>query len=342
MNTPSSITKTLLLCLFAGVLTTTLQSWVGDVTIYRGNYEGRPLEMHQGILTNKPPAGGSWSAVGANGVNIRVFTVYLAEFLHRLSAQSVYRCYRLIDSLSLFFVFIGLFLYLRYWVNELYCVIGTLYVSVVLILTYHFGFFHPWDRLGLLVWIWLLALLRAKRLPAFAALLAVAMTLKPDVMLLPGLYGLYTVDRQRWAREVSITLALFALTFGIHLALQWWLPGGFDVASPSIVARIAHVLKRNLDALWALKLAYPPLLAFLLPCIFATVGLLSRERFVICSVAFAVAMSIPYILLMNFQEVCAEMPLLLLLLPAALTGLRPFVEAPAQGLGIPQQRSGAT
>jgi len=66
------------------------------------------------------------------------------------------------------------------------------------------------------------------------------------------------------------------------------------------------------------------------------------SEYLICSVAFAAAMSIPYILLTNFREVRAEMPLLLLLLPAALTGLRAFLAPLTQSPSISPPRSSPT
>ena len=164
--------RALLLVASAAVLTLVLQHWVGRATIYSEEFAGKRSALHTAILKNEPPRGG-WHHIGANGDNIRVFAVYLAESLRWSTALPVTTGYFLIDSVALFLTFVLLFFYGRRWVSEPYCVIGLLYFGCVTVLTYQLHFFHPWDRLWLLSWMVLIMLVWDHRLVPLALLLPI-------------------------------------------------------------------------------------------------------------------------------------------------------------------------
>jgi hypothetical protein len=319
----------LLLILLAGSLAFALK-WVGEVTTYRESLEQRRDMMHEAILHNQiPPGYGSWRELGASGTNIRVATVYLAEGLHRITGLAVTKIYQILDTAGLFFSFLLLFAYLRQTSPPAYAVVGTLYLGAILPLSFLFTYFHPWDRLSLLCWVALLILLRAQRLVAFAALLAVSITVKYDTLPLPGLYFLANVTRENWKSVVLRSALLFAVTFGVWLGLSALLPGGFE--DRSMLAQLSN----NLRVFREMLVDYPPLLGLTVPVLLAVLGYSQSDRFSRASVVFGFLLFIPLILASNFAEIRAQLPVLVLLLPSALIGLRTLCEVQADGKVIP-------
>ena len=196
--------RAILLVAVAAILTLVLQRWVGNTTIYRDELASKRAEMHAAILNNEPPRGESWHQIGADGTNMRVFTVYLAELVRWSTALSVTKAYILIESAALFLTFILLFFYCRRSVSEPYCVIGLLYFGCMVVLTYHYQFFHPWDRPWLLSWIVLIMFVWDGRLLPLMLLLPIAVSIKWDTAVLPALYWLTHVLKADWRR---VTLA---------------------------------------------------------------------------------------------------------------------------------------
>ena len=92
-------TRQWLLVLAAASLTLALQKWVGDVTLYNPALRQSQLVLHQAILSNRlPPEYESWSELGANGTNVRIGAVYVAEALQRLTHLDLFQVYRAIDT----------------------------------------------------------------------------------------------------------------------------------------------------------------------------------------------------------------------------------------------------
>jgi hypothetical protein len=267
-------------------------------------------------VENRLPAGVTWSSFGGNGSNIRVGAVYLAEAAHRLTGARVATAYFVLDTVTLFCALLILFIYLQRWIETPLALLGVLYVCAVLPLTYALHFFHPWDRLSLLSWIVALHLLRDRRLFWFALALVVDVVVKYDIVLLPGLYWLAFITRANWRSVTLKTSALFAVSFGTFAVLRVLLPGGFEPR------HFGQQLSVNLHDLAALRLAYPPLLGFAVPVALAAIGFRQADSFARSSALFAALLCIPLVLATNFQEFRAEMPILILLLPAALVGCR--------------------
>ena len=313
------IYRLVLIVLLAGSLTLVLQKWVGGLTLYESGKSDARLTLHRAILHNTVPAGyRSWAEVGANGTNIRIAVVYFAEAVHRFTGVDVLQVYRWLDTTALFASFLLLLAYLRQTSPPIYALVGLLYVAAILPLTYFFAYFHPWDRLSLACWIALLILLRAKRLLAFTVLLAISMTIKHDVVLLPALYFLAYVTHNDWKSVAVRTLLLFVLTFGILLSLRILLPGGSE-PTDLIVG-----LQKNWRGFVATLYSYPPLLGFTVPVILALLGFRQADRFSRASVLFAILLLPIFIIRTNFIEIRAEIPMLLLVLPTALIALRRF------------------
>jgi hypothetical protein len=227
----------------------------------------------------------------------------------------VLKVYRLLDTVALFAVLGLLFFYLRQTAPPSHSVAGFLYVAAILPLTYFFAYFQPWDRVSLACWIGLIMLLRAKRLIAFTVLLAFSMTIKFDTILLPGLYLLANISRDNWRRVVLRSALMFGVSFAVLVGLIVLLPRGFEGGS------MAAQLLINLRGLRATLFSYPPLLGFLLPFILAVIGLRQADRFSRACVAFGTLLLVPLVASTNFIEIRAELPMLVLLLPAACKGL---------------------
>src|SRR5687768_1556677 len=305
-----------------GAATLTMQQRIGDVTICQPLNRAKAETLHRSILANQPPPGLTWDSLGANGTNIRLGAVLIAEGVHRAVGLSIPRSYLLLDTL---YLALGLLLFVRYlsgWFRDEYVLIGTLYFIGVLPLTFFLQSYHPWDRLALVFWLLLLLALRAERMLIFAVLLPLSVAIKYDSVLLPGLYFLANVKPSSWRRTTLITAGLFVLSFGTYLGLQLLRTGGF--ASKSIVEQIGL----NFAELRVLLIWYPPLLAFGVPLLLAVIGFRHANRFIQASALFGVLLFIPLFLQSMFAEFRAQVPMLVLILPCALRGLEVLL-APA-------------
>jgi hypothetical protein len=317
---PLRIVSALLLVALAGVITLILQVWVGGATLYDTQHDAQRSELHEFLFRNERPPGRTWTDVGANTANVRVLTVYLAEGIRRISGLPISSIYRRIETAGLFLSLVGLFIYLRRWFPPAFALIGLLYVAAVLPLTYFLHYFHPWDRLWLLAWIVCLLLLREGRIALFAVVLAVGVTIKFDILVLPALYFLVAVDRHNFKGVVARTLALFVVALGTFAALTLLAPGGFEPRS------FGTQFARNMTALRELNIRYPPLLAFAMPAVLSVLGFRSADRFARMCAVFAALLAVPLFLASEFVEVRAELILLVLILPAALYGLWALLE----------------
>lgn len=324
-----------LLVILAGMLTLTLQRWVGNATIYAEKFEEKRLRMHNAILHNESPPEG-WHVSGADRTNVRIFTVYLAEGLHRATGVSVLRAYLILDTVALLCVFLALFAYVRVWIPPSLALVGLLYFAVVVPLTYQFHFFHPWDRLSWLCWILGAMFIRDNRFVPLLLLLPIAVTVKWDIIVLPALYWLAYCSRDSLKAVTLRTLALAAVSLATLFALAKAFPGGADKLE---TGSLWDIMREQLSLNWgdfrALHVGYPPLLAFGVPLVLASYGLRFAGRFLRVSCLFGVALFIPLILDSYFVEVRAHMMILALLLPTALIGLskllNPPRESPSEG-----------
>lgn len=311
---PRRTLRRLLLAGLIGAATLTMQQWIGDVTIYQPVNRAKAEVLHRSILANEPPAGLAWDSLGANGTNIRVGAVFIAEGVHRAVGLSIPKTYLLLDTI---FLAVGILLFARFlatWFRDEYVLLGTLYLIAVLPLTYFLVSYHPWDRLALVFWTMMLLALRTNRLLLFALLLPLSVVIKYDTVVLPGLYFLANVTPATWRRTTLTTLGLFVLSFGTFFGLITMLPGGF--AAHSIAKQIAS----NIDHMREFSLWYPPLLAFGVPLLLAGIGFRHADRFQRACAVFGILLFVPLFLQAFFAEFRAQVPSLLLLLPCALRG----------------------
>jgi len=315
-----------MLALLAGVIAIALQAYVGSVTIYADDLQAKRDELHESIVSNRAPRGGTWAAVGASTLNVRIGAVYLAEGVHRVSGLSVSRTYILLDTIFLFATLVALTLYLRHWFDDVLCLVGLLYFAAVLPMTYFLYAFHPWDRPQLLLWILMLAFVRDRRFLALAGCLGVSMVVKFDSILIPAFYFICNLPHRPWRRLMLESAVLGVVAVGGYLALRWSFPAPNEPSRFSGPA-IAQLVRYNLSTLLSMNVKYPPLLAFVVPLSLAAPRLFRRERFVVVSVLFAFILGGIWFLTTHAEEVRAEMVFLVLLLPAALISLRDFASA---------------
>src|SRR5215510_326490 len=315
-----------LLVILAAMLTVTLQQWTGRLSIYSDALAEKRLILHDAILHNRRPPEG-WHEVGADRTNVRIFTVYLAEGLHRATGTSILTAYKLIETLALFAVFLGLFAYVRAWAPPLLALVGLLYFAVAMTLSYHFHFFHPWDHLSLLCWLIGAMFFRDDRFVPLMFLIPIAVTVKWDIIVLPSLYWLALCSRDSFKLVTLRTLALGGVAIATLLVLAKSFPGGSDRLETASLWDITRwQVSHNWQEFLALHISYPPLLVFGLPLVFASYGFRQAGRFLRVSCLFGVALFIPLVLNSFFIETRAQMMILALLLPTALIGLSQVLE----------------
>jgi hypothetical protein len=311
--------------LFSATATLVMQRYVGGRTIYAPELAARRDSLHRYILTNTLPPGRTWKDFGALGMNARILPVYLAEQVHRRIGWTIQRTYLVGDTLALFASMLALFALLRLWVPPPFALVGLLYYCAILPATYFFHYFHPSDRISFLIWIGLVYFLKRNRMVSFAALLALGMAVKYDMVLLPGLYLLANLRKENALRVIGITLALFALSFGLYEALVQYV--GLGLGHRNIGAQLLHNLADiRMEHVW-----YPPFLALSLPLLLAVVGFREADRFARAALMFGLLFALPLFVLSNFIELRADMPVFLLLLPCAVIGLRALLSTGNQG-----------
>jgi len=311
----------ILLVWLLATVTVGLQSWIGDQTIYAQDLEQQREELHFAILTNRAPGGQSWASVGGQSIQKRVGVVYLAEGLRQVTDLSVGKTYKLLDSIFLFSSLILLFFFLRRWLSETYSLIGVLYFSAMLPLTYFFQLFHPWDRIQLAIWIGLLFLVADRSLVLLAIGMTLGIVVKFDLVVLPFLYFMVHFSRECWRRVSIETVGLLTIGFATYLLIGQLFPAPLD-NSRFTPGATAGMLGANWHALVDLKVKFPPFLVHALPLLLAFFYLPSKHRFVWTSVVFSCGLSIVFVLFTHYEEVRAHMIVLVLLLPSALLSLK--------------------
>ncbi len=307
----------LLVCLS---LVLVLQGWIGSITIYAPAVQEQRGVLHEAILSNTPPAGKSWSAVGGRGTNVRVASVYVAEGLHRATGVSVSSSYRLLDTLYLLASLLLVYAYLRFWFEPAWSLAGLLLLGSVLPLTYFLHYFHPWDRPSFLAWTVLLLLIRADRFYALCLTLPASIAIKYDSIVLPLLYLMTNIDRTNRSVVLVRTCVLFLFSVAAYVGLTVVFP--VPAADLDSQRNIAAQLLKNWDVARQMSVLYPPLIGHLPLFVLACFGWRAADSFGRRCVVFSLVPLAAWVALTNFAEVRAQTPLWLLLLPAAVAGLR--------------------
>ncbi len=311
------------LLVLALVLATTLQEFVGKPILYTDAYWEAAEVLHQAILDGHPPEGMTWRRLGANGTSHRVLVPLLAQSLADLTGAEVRRVYYWIDSSTLAALFALLFLYLRRWLPVSWSLVGILYLASVLPTTYHFFYFHPWDRPSALVWLGALWCIRERKPAVLALLLAFGMLVKFDLLFVPLLYAAATWGEGPRRRTLLVTAGLFVATGGVLWLLITLRP---EAAGAGYVEHARALIATNIAEAEKSGGAYAPLLLLLLP---AACGAAYRPapsdahpRLLRWLPPFALLHLPLFAAASEFREARALVPLVLLLLPPALLWAR--------------------
>lgn len=314
------------LVVLSGVLTLTLQMWVGLHTYYDTD-QTRVQLLHDAIVAAEPPAGKRWEDYGANGTALRRLAVLTADTVHDATGLKLKWVYFAQDSACLFLFFPLLFALLCRVAHPSVALIGVLYTSTVLVTTYHFGWFHPWDRPSQLVWVLALHAVLASRPLAFGVALVVGVLIKYDMVLLPLAWPVVRSERVGWRRALIEAAAFFAVGLSIYVGLRLALPGAIEKPHGSAGARSLFFLRELGGSLLRQGPTLPPLLMIGMPMALALVGFRRLGQGLRGFVVVALLMWSIYALRSHFHESRAQVPVLLLCIPAAATALQRLVFA---------------
>jgi len=292
------------------------QKWVGGATLYEPELWPDREEMHDAILHNTlPDSAPTWNSIGANGLNVRLLTVWAAEGIHRITGQRVQRAYLLIETVALLACCLLLYAFLERYAGWPFALGSLLYWGTVLPLTYFNHRFHPWDKPSIAVWLLALICTLHQRWWALAAVLVVGVMTKYDILVFPALVFLAYRNTAPLKNVVLRSALLLGLTVSTLMFLRWLAPGGVEPRS------LMTLVVSNLHDLRETTVTYPPLLALALPALLAGIGYQTADDFARGCVQLAVIITFILFLQTNFVEFRGEVPILLLLLPAASYGL---------------------
>ena len=308
-------------------LTLTNQVWIGGMTIYPDNRVKERQQLHTAILSNRLPDGvKTWAALGANGLNIRILTVWSAEALHRATGQPLEQCYWAIETCALLTCCLLLFALLEACAGATIALSGLLYFGAILPLTYLFHYYHPWDKPSLAAWIAALICARQRRWVRLAVVLVIGVLIKYDIVVFPLLVLFSERRRMGLSKSASLTFALLALTGSVFVLLRWAFPGGFE---PRPV--LPQVLE-NLRVIREYSIQFPPFLALAIPATLAAIGFSRADDFAKAGVQLAAIVAAVFFLQVNFVEFRTEGQLLPLLLPASVFGVRRLLGPTGEGV----------
>jgi hypothetical protein len=172
--------------------------------------------------------------------------------------------YKGIDLICIWLVLIVFFAYLHEQFTAWESALACLYFAAILPLTFAFHFYHPYDRASLVAWLLGIWCARAQRFWEFSAVTILAVLIKYDAIVLPGLYFYGNATPQTWRKYAfqasAIGIILFSMFVGLFLLLS-----GFYVWID-----YADLILRNFEMMVWNNLLYPPILAFGLPAVLAS------------------------------------------------------------------------
>lgn len=275
------VSRAAVVIVLSTVLSIILQWWMGRA-IYE-TYEVQRETLHVAIRDNRLPDGvSSWSELGADGTQRRRLPILTAEAICDLTGISLKNAHFAQDSFLLWLEFLLVYRFLRRWVAPAYAIIGMLHLAAVGFLTYLFWYFHPWDRMSQVVWlVGLMAV--ADRRPFVVGLATVlGMAVKEDIVMLPVLYAIVSVDPfakpRRSLRRLGPGIALVLTGLLTRQALQLLYPA--QERSRFTLASIAELLERNRAQLVeGYFVTWTPLLFWILPLTLVAVGLRRLDWF---------------------------------------------------------------
>ena len=309
----------------AATATLTNQAWVGGKTIYSDEFEPARARLHDAILTNTlPPGVASWTSIGANSFNARQLIAWIAEGVHRQTGTSLSRSYFVVETVGVFSCCLLLFLLIDRYAGPVFGLAALLYYTSVLPLTYFLHYFHPWDKPSLATWIGAMYCVLRERWILLGVTLALGMLIKFDIVVFPLFVFLVEYRRRGWRSAWPKAAAFAALTVALYTLLQRQFPGGSEPRP--MVDLVLH----NLRDMQNYAVKYPPLLGLGVVAAMAAFGYRAGDGFARAGVEVAAVVALLLFAQTYFIEFRAEGPLLVLLLPAAVTALRQQLRAPTK------------
>jgi hypothetical protein len=317
--------RSLVLLLFIFVLTSTLQQWIGGLTVYSQAQRSIRTYIHD-ILVGKQflPPGKSLNDVGAQGTDRRILIPRLAEYIANLFGgghDRVLAAYYDIDWVSLFLSFLFFWLYLRRWFEPMTTLLGVTYLAFTFVTTYHGYYFHPWDRPLFFLWLLMAFFIRDGRTIPYLLTLFISLLTKFTAVIFPLLYALFHFEdfsggrRRRFLTVMSVQIAI---VFGSYYLLNRI--SGYGIDFPGYAGTFGEFIQRNWPLLLSEKLAHPAPLMFLCPLLLVPLRWRELDRFMRSSVVFALVFLAIHFVGSLFHETRAMTPALIFLLPPALTG----------------------
>jgi hypothetical protein len=308
-------TTALILLFFISCVVALIQTnYVGSSTIYKEEWVKPRMLLHDAILNNEVPDGKTWRDLGANGTNLRVGVIYLAEFLSQSLNIHISTSYKYIDMISLVLAIMLIFKLLLRFVKIEEALIGVLFIAAILPMTYSFHYFHPWDRISLVLWLVMFISIFSNKPLLLASTMVLAILVKSDAMVIPLMYFLVHIGRDNYLRIFIISFVLTILSFGEVLILREVLMHEASRNAGQIIQNYHHLLHHNIT--------HPAVLGLALPVILSIYAFKKSDRLIQGATLFGLILLLPHLTMVNFREIRAQMPVLVALLPGALIGLR--------------------
>lgn len=290
--------------------------WVEAATIYSPDNAGRREVLHHAVLSGELPAGAaSWDELGANTVGLRLAVPWLAERIHVATGVSLGAAYQLIEFVATMGTLALLFLLLARELPKEHAILGCLYLAAVLPLSAFLHYFQPWDKPALAFWIAGAMLILADAVVPATVVVAIAVLVKFDAVVLPVLYVLANMRRLK-----PRALALRSLPLWVASIVPFAVLQGLRPAASEPRDLVAQAID-NIAAFRDTWFAYPPMIGFLLPVTLGALGFSRASREQRSMYVFALGVLGILAATTNFVEIRAEFAPLTLMLPCALVGL---------------------
>lgn len=288
--------------------------YVGDATIYRAEIAEKRLTVHRAIVDYDGGHPEFWSSTGTETQASRFAIPAAIDHIHRMTGQPVNLLYTALDGACLFLLLIAVHSLLRSWLDPTYSLLGLFLFIAVLPISFAFHYFQPWDRATQLLWALSFLAIRHDRPLLLYVLIPLNTFVKFDAVLTPAVYFLGHIGAGNWRRVLPQSailgvLAMLPIAFVVYLRPDAFPPRGLSVTV-------------NLWEMATLHLAHPAVLVYLPLLALAYIGRQRADRMALAFVACALLLLVPHFLLTNFKELRAQLYIAILMLPAALIGLR--------------------
>jgi hypothetical protein len=334
-KTWSPIWRGVNLLAFIAVLTTSLQHWVGQSTIYSEKYASIRPKVHDLLVRRTgETADNNLRDLESFGNERRVVIPWIAEGLVRLVGNretSLPAIYYYMDYLFLYLSFLAFWFYLRRWFDQVYCLLGLSFLAVVFITTYHLHFFHPWDRPTFLLWIILAMLVRDDRMLIYLPVLALTLCTKFTACLFPVFYLMVNAKRG-WLSLNRRVWSMVAVQAGVILACNFLLNYLSITPAEKLVGTylslMEDIFRMDLYFFSLYMFAHPAFLMFICPVFLIPWRWKELDHFMRSSALFGGGVLLVHLCFSYFVESRALAVALVFLIPPAMRSLEKMGDGP--------------